>query len=53
MEDEVNLINKVLGNKEYRASGKINEGSYGEIFKVVKNDNQQVFALKALETSKL
>jgi hypothetical protein len=29
LEDEVALINKMLSNKEYRAEGKINEGSYG------------------------
>ena len=29
MEDEIILINKVLGEKDYHAEGKINEGSYG------------------------
>jgi hypothetical protein len=29
MDEEVLLINKVLGNKEYHAEGKLNEGSYG------------------------
>lgn len=53
MEDEVSLINKVLANKEYLAEGKINEGSYGEIFRVTRRGDGKVFALKALETSRL
>jgi serine/threonine protein kinase len=43
----------VLSNKEYYAEGKINEGSYGEIFRVAKNDTRQVYAMKALEKTKL
>jgi hypothetical protein len=29
MEDEIALINSVLGSDKYYAEGKLNEGSYG------------------------
>lgn len=53
MEDEVSLINKVLSSKDFQAEGKLNEGSYGEIFKVRSKESNQLFAMKALEKSKL
>jgi hypothetical protein len=53
VEEEVALINKVLSNKDYYAEGKINEGSYGEIFRVCRVDTGKAFAMKALETSRL
>lgn len=47
------MINKILGNKDYYAEGKINEGSYGEIFKITSVIGKKTYALKALELSKL
>lgn len=42
------LINKMLGKGEYHAEGKLNQGSYGQIFKVIHTTTQKVYALKAL-----
>jgi hypothetical protein len=49
----VTLINKVLNSNEFQAEGKINEGSYGEIFRVVQLADKRIFAMKALEKTKL
>lgn len=49
MEDEITLINAVLQNDQYIAEAKLNEGSYGEIFKVKQNSTKQTYALKAME----
>ena len=47
------LINEVLNCDRYHAEAKINEGSYGEIFRVRDKQTGQVFALKAMELEKL
>jgi serine/threonine protein kinase len=49
MEDEISLINAVLQNDKYVAEAKLNEGSYGEIFKVKQKSTKQTYALKAME----
>lgn len=53
MEEEISLINAVLQNDQYVAEAKLNEGSYGEIFKVKRNSTKQLYALKAMEIDKL
>jgi serine/threonine protein kinase len=48
MDEEVNLINKVLQENTYHAEVKLSEGSYGEIFKVVNRETKKIYAMKAL-----
>jgi serine/threonine protein kinase len=53
MEEEVLLINEVLNCDRYVAEAKLNEGSYGEIFRVRDKQTGELFALKAMELEKL
>ena len=48
MEDEAALINSILNCDDYYAEAKINEGSYGQIFRVRHKKTNKIYALKAM-----
>ena len=53
MDQEVNLMNKVLSQQNYKVLAKVSEGSYGEIFLVENKKTGLKYVLKALELEKL
>lgn len=53
MEEEIKLISTLLPSDKYVIQSKINEGSYGEIFKIKHRTEGTSFALKVMEIEKL
>jgi serine/threonine protein kinase len=53
MDEDSQLIEKIIANTPYQCQCKLGEGAYGEVYKVLHRTSKQPFALKVIDLPKI